>query len=68
MKKNIIICVLAILMCLLLVGCGEKDDNKETNNLTNEIDQSTYTYSEDDDIYGDGLVEEYDENAYDEEN
>ena len=68
MKKNIIICVLAILMCLLLVGCGEKDDNKETNNTTNEIDQSTYTYSEDDDIYGDGLVEEYDENAYDEEN
>ncbi len=58
MKNKLIICFLTIIMCLLLIGCTKKQPTSEGN--IEPIDDSTYTYNEDDDIYGDEYEEEFD--------
>ncbi len=35
MKNKILICLLVLSMCLVLVGCGKKEENNNTNNQSN---------------------------------
>ena len=58
MKNKIIICFITVIMCLLLVGCVKEEPTPAST--ADPIDDSTYVYGEDDDIYGDNYEEEFD--------
>jgi hypothetical protein len=47
MKKKLLICALALVMCITLVGCGKaENNNNQTNNGSNVNEKYEYTYKD----------------------
>ena len=65
MKKNILICICAIVLVLLSAGCGEKKQEEGINNNENVTTTTTTAKKNDsDDIIDDEIIDEDDYNNY----